>query len=142
MDPLDYRSISLPLNISDVMELIIAVDIKSFLFPKAQSQTSGLNSDPVTTHVASALSTIRYEINAVSQDTSQAFNRFWHPILFCKLSANGIQGHLHIWLPDFHSQSHHVTLNCILSSSLCKGWSAPKPLRQCFRLIPILNLHQ
>ena len=62
---------------------------------------------------------IGHEIRAVSLDISRAFNTFWHPALLSKLSAHGIQGQLHTWLPDFlYSRSQHVALNGILSSPL------------------------
>ena len=62
---------------------------------------------------------VRHVIRAVALDISFAFDTVWHPALLSKLSAFGIQGQFHIWLPDFlYSRSQSVARNGILSSPL------------------------
>ena len=62
---------------------------------------------------------VRRETRAISLDISRAFDTVWHPALLSQVSAYGIQGQLHTWLPDFlYSRSQRVALNRILSSPL------------------------
>ena len=53
-----------------------------------------------------------------SLDKSRAFDTVWQPALLSKLSARGIQGQLHTWLPDFYSRNQCVALSVLLSSPL------------------------
>ena len=62
---------------------------------------------------------VTHEIWAISLDISRTFETVWHPALLSKLSADGIEGHLHTWLSDFlYSRSQCVALHGILSYPL------------------------
>ena len=76
-------------------------------------------------HAASNLPTmveplnIRHEIRTISLDTSRAYDTVWHPALFSKLPAYGIQSQLQSWITDFHpSRRRRVALNGTISSPL------------------------
>ena len=75
---------------------------------------------------------------SLSLDISTAFDAVWHPTLLPKLSAYGIQGQLHTWLPDF-LYSRSGSQRNLFNSSPCRGWST---LRQGSGPSPIPNLHQ
>ena len=121
MDPLNYRPISLLTIVNKVMESIIAVRIKFFVFSnrlisdhqfgfRPHYSTLGMLL-PLSQQWIEALN-FRHEIKAVSLDISRAFDMVWHPALLSKLAAYGIQGQLHSWITDFlHSRSQRVTLN-------------------------------
>ena len=84
---------------------------------------------------------IRHEIRAVSLDASRVFDTVWHPALLSKLSAYGIQGQLHSWIPEFlHSRRQHVALNRTLSSPLPVKAGVPQDSVLSPHTIP--NLHQ
>ena len=95
---------------SKIMESIIAVEMKSYLF--SNNLISNQQFRFTTGHSAldmllrltqqwmEALN-IRREIRAVSLDISRAFDTVSHPALFSELSAYGIQGQLHSWITHF-----------------------------------------
>ena len=69
---------------------------------------------------------VRHEIMTISLYIPHAFDTVWHPILFSKLSAYGIQGQLHTWLTDFYSRKQLVSLIGIVSSSLTTKAGVPQ----------------
>jgi len=78
---------------------------------------------PLTQQWMQALN-VRSEIRAVSLNLSRAFNTVWHPAVLSKLSAFGIQGQRHTWLPDssipevnvWHStESFHLLSSLLLA---------------------------
>ena len=118
------------------MELIIASDMKSFLFSNGliSDHQFGFRPGHSTLRMLLLLSqqwmevlNARHEIRAISRDISRAFDMVWHPALLIKLSSYGIQVNLQSWLADFLScHSQRVTeLNSFIPSS-CPGWSSSR----------------
>ena len=106
---LNHRPISL-LLISKVMESIIAVDVRAFLFSnnhisnhqfRLRLGQSTLDMLPLLTQQWMEAPNLRYNIRAVYLNISRAFDTVWHPALLSKLSAYAIQGQLHSWVTDF-----------------------------------------
>ena len=122
--------------ISKVMESIIAVDVKSFLFSNSIISDhqfgfitghSTLDMLPLLSQQWTKASNIKHEIRAISLDISRAFDKVWHPALLSKLSAYGIKDQLHSWIADFlNSHSQRVALNEILSSPLPVNTGVPQ----------------
>ena len=131
------------------MESIIAVDMKSFIYSNGliSDHQFGLRPGHSTLEMLLLLSqqlmealNVRHKIRAISLDISQASNAVWHPTLFAKVSAYGIQGQLHSgsWFPPLSQPKCGSQRNPFISSP-CQGWSAP---RQCSRPHTIPNFHQ
>ena len=111
--------ISLLPVISKVMESVITVDMKSFLFSNLIQGHSTLDMLLLLTQQWMEALNIRHQTRAISLDISHALKTVWHPALLSELSADGIQGQLHTCLTDIlHSHSQYVALNRILPSPL------------------------
>ena len=114
-DPFNNRPIGLLPLISKVMESIIAVNVKWFLFSNnlISVHQFGFRPGHSTLYMLLLLSqqwmealNLRHEIRSIYRDISHAFDIFcihvsWHPSLLSKLSADGIQVQLHTWFSDF-----------------------------------------
>ena len=110
------------------MESIIVVDVKSFLLSNnpISDHRFGFRAGQSTLEMLLLLTqqwmealNVRHEIRDVSINISHAFDAVWHPALFSKMSAYGIQVQLHTWLTEFlYSHSQCVALTRIHSPPL------------------------
>ena len=117
-NPLNYRPFSICPIISTVMESIITVDMKSFLFSNSLISDHQFGFRPGTLDMLLLLTqqwmealNVRHEISAISPSISLASILVWHPALLSKLFSDAIQGQLYSWITGFlHSRGQHVAL--------------------------------
>ena len=125
-DSLKYRLISL-LTISKVMESIITIYVKSFLFSNSLISDHEFRFRPghSTLDMLQLLFQQWWRPSMSHMRSGKSLWKYltllivWHRALLSKLSAYGIQGQHHSWITDFlPSLRQHAALNRTLSSPL------------------------